>query len=312
MIGIAPRIVQVTLRPSTLSLGTPRHEVMQTLTAHTLVDDVSALVSLPEVVQRLNETINDANATAADIARIISQDPALATRLLKIANSPLYGSSRQIDSILRAVTLLGTKQIRDLAYSAIASKMFAGMPSEIISVEDFWHHSLYCGLLARTLAQLTGGVTSPDTLLTAGLLHDLGQLILFHRTPQHAHQAILLTIQGEANKDMVSAEREVLGFDHTEIGAELAQQWHLPPVLRECIAFHHAPEKAKQFPREVAIVYIANVIASLPYGDIPDATDLARINPAALQRAGVSMAQLGEAVRLTQSQIAETQKTLFG
>jgi len=163
-------------------VGFQASEVMQPLTAHTLVDDVSALVSLPEVVQRLNETINDANASAADIARIISQDPALATRLLKIANSPLYGSSRQIDSILRAVTLLGTKQIRDLAYSAIASKMFAGMPSEIISVEDFWHHSLYCGLLARTLAQLTG-VTSPDTLLTAGLLHDLGQLILFHRTP---------------------------------------------------------------------------------------------------------------------------------
>jgi putative nucleotidyltransferase with HDIG domain len=284
---------------------------MQPLTAHTLVDDVSALVSLPEVVQRLNETINDANASAADIARIISQDPALATRLLKIANSPLYGSSRQIDSILRAVTLLGTKQIRDLAYSAIASKMFAGMPSEIISVEDFWHHSLYCGLLARTLAQLTG-VTSPDTLLTAGLLHDLGQLILFHRTPQHAHQAILLTIQGEADKDMVSAEREVLGFDHTEIGAELAQQWHLPPVLRECIAYHHAPAKAQQFPVEVAIVYIANVIASLPYSDIPDAADLARIDPAALQRAGLTLEQLGEAVRLSQSQIAATQQTLFG
>lgn len=285
---------------------------MQPLTAHNLVDDVSALVSLPEVVERLNATINDPESGATDIARIISQDPGLATRLLKIANSPLYGSSRQIDSILRAVTLLGTKQIRDLAYSAIASKMFSGMPSEIISVEDFWHHSLYCGLLARTLAQLTGGVTSPDTLLTAGLLHDLGQLILFHRTPQHAHQAILLTIQGEANKDMVAAEHEVLGFDHTEVGAELAQQWHLPPVLRECIAFHHAPEKAKQFPLEVAIVYIANVIASLPYSDTPDNNDLARINPAALKLTGLTIAQLSEAARTAQAQIAETQRTLFG
>ncbi|MBI3561927.1 MAG: HDOD domain-containing protein [Gammaproteobacteria bacterium] len=283
---------------------------MQSLTAHALIDDVSALISLPEVVQRLNQTINDEHASAQDIARIIAHDPGLATRLLKIANSPLYGSSRQIDNVARAVTLLGTKQIRDLAYSAIASKMFAGMPSEIISVEDFWHHSLYCGLLARSLAQITAN-SNPDTLFTAGLLHDIGQLILFHRTPQHAHQVILLTIQGDADKDMVGAEREVLGFDHTDVGAELAQQWHLPAVLRECIAYHHTPDKAKQFPLEVAIIYIANLIASLPYSEFPDASDLQRINPVPLARLNLTPAMLTEAAQQAQAQIAQTQQALF-
>lgn len=284
---------------------------MQQLTAHNIIDDVSALVSLPEVVQRLNQAINDAQTSATDIAAIISQDPGLATRLLKIANSPLYGTARQVDSIARAVTLLGTRQIRDLAYSAIASKMFAGMPSDIISVQDFWHHSLYCGLLARTLAQVTGSA-HPDTLFTAGLLHDFGQLILFHRTPQHAHRAILLTIQGDANYDMISAEREVLGFDHTDVGQELAQKWNLPEVLRECIAYHHAPGKARKFPVEVAIVHIANVIAGLPYSDFPDDQDLQRIDPAALARVHLTTAQLNDAVRHAQAKIAQTSQALFG
>lgn len=298
-------------RPTTLKGTTLFCSVMQQLTAHTLLDDVSALVSLPEVVQRLNHAIQTQEASAGEIATIISQDPGLATRLLKVANSPLYGSSRQVDSIARAVTLLGTKQIRDLAFSAIASKMFVGMPSNIISVEDFWHHSLYCGLLARTLAQAIGA-PNPDTLFTAGLLHDIGQLIMFHRTPQHAHQAILLTIQGDANRDMVSAEHEILGFDHTDIGDELAQKWNLPEVIRECIAYHHMPVKAKNFPTEVALVHIANVIAGLPYSDFPDAGDLKRIDSIALSRLRLSQAQLNEAIRHAQAQIAQTQQALFG
>lgn len=284
---------------------------MQQLTAHKLLDDASALVSLPEVVNRLNESIQDPDSSAAEIAKIISQDPGLATRLLKVANSPMYGSSRQVDSIARAVTLLGTKQIRDLAFSAIASKMFAGMPSNLISVEDFWHHSLYCGLLARTLGQAIGAPNF-DTLFTAGLLHDIGQLVMFHRTPQHAHQAILLTIQGDANRDMVSAEHEVLGFDHTDIGDELAQNWHLPEVIRECIAYHHMPTKAKKFPTEVALIHIANVIAGLPYSDFPEANDLKRIDSTALSRVRLSQAQFNEAIRHAQAQITQTQQALFG
>ena len=118
------------------------------LTAQALVDDVGELVSLPEVVLRINEMVNDEHANAADIGRVISQDPGLATRLLKIANSPMYGSMRQIDSISRAVTILGTKQIRDIIFSTTAAKVFEGIPNDVISVADFWHHSLYCALLA--------------------------------------------------------------------------------------------------------------------------------------------------------------------
>ncbi|MBI1423672.1 MAG: HDOD domain-containing protein [Gammaproteobacteria bacterium] len=281
------------------------------LTAQALVDDVGALVSLPEVVLRVNEMVNDEHTSAADIAKVISQDPGLATRLLKIANSPMYGSMRQIDSISRAVTILGTKQIRDLVISTTAAKVFEGIPNDVISVADFWHHSLYCALLARVLATHSKKANA-DTLFTAGLLHDIGHLIMLNRIPQEELAAIMLTVQGEASRDLIDAERELLGFDHTEVGAQLAQQWHLPELIVECIAHHHHPAQARKYPSAVAHIHIANAIASLPYGDIPAAEDLNRIDAEAWAMASLRAEDIGEAVQEAQTQIGATQKALFG
>lgn len=281
------------------------------LTAQALIDDVGDLVSLPEVVLRINEMVNDEQASAADIGRVISQDPGLSTRILKIANSPLYGSMRQVDSINRAVTLLGTKQIRDLVISTTAAKVFEGIPNDVISVADFWHHSLYCALLARALA-IHSKKANADTLFTAGLLHDIGHLIMLNRIPQEELAAIMLTVQGEASKDLLDAERELIGFDHTEVGSNLARKWHLPEIIVECIAYHHHPSQAKHHPSAVAHIHIANAIASLPYGDIPVAEDLNRIDADAWGIAGLRAEDIGEAVQEAQAQIGETQQALFG
>lgn len=281
------------------------------LTAQALVDNVGELVSLPEVVLRINEMVNDEHANAADISRVISQDPGLATRLLKIANSPMYGNMRQIDSINRAVTILGTKQIRDITISTTAAKVFEGIPNDVISVADFWHHSLYCALLARSLA-IHSKKANAETLFTAGLLHDIGHLIMLNRIPQEELAAIMLTVQGEASKDLIDAERDLLGFDHTEVGAHLARQWHLPEIIVECIAYHHHPSQAKHHASAVAHIHIANAIASLPYGDIPSADDLKRIEPDAWGIAGLRVNDIAEAVQDAQAQIGEMQKALFG
>lgn len=281
------------------------------LTAQALIDDVGELVSLPEVVLRVNEMVNDEHASAADIGKVISQDPGLSTRILKIANSPLYGNMRQVDSINRAVTILGTKQIRDLVISTTAAKVFAGIPNDVISVADFWHHSLYCALLARALA-IHSKKANADTLFTAGLLHDIGHLIMLNRIPQEELAAIMLTVQGEASKELIDAEREMVGFDHTEVGANLARKWHLPEIIVECIAYHHHPAQAKHHPSAVAHIHIANAIASLPYGDIPAAEDLNRIDADAWEMAGLAAADIGAAVQEAQAQIGETQLALFG
>jgi putative nucleotidyltransferase with HDIG domain len=281
------------------------------LTAQALVDDIGDLVSLPEVVLRINEMVNDEHANAADIAHIISQDPGLATRLLQIANSAMYGKMRQIDSINQAVTFLSTKQIRDIVISTTAANVFAGIPNDVISVADFWHHSLYCALVARALAIHTKK-TNADTLFTAGLLHDIGHLIMFNRIPQEELAAIMLTVQGEASMDLIDAERELLGFDHTEVGSHLARQWHLPDIIVECIAYHHHPRQAQQHAAAVAHIHIANAIASLPYGDLPTTVDLQGVDAEAWAMAGLRAEDIGDAVREAQAQIGEMQKALFG
>ncbi len=281
------------------------------LAAHNLVDDAGPLLSLPELVLKVNDMVNRDDTSATDIAAVISQDPALATRILMVANSPMYASSRQIDTISRAVTILGTKQIRDLILSASAAKVFKGIPNDVISVEDFWHHSLYCALLARALAEMSKRVNA-ETMFTAGLLHDIGHLVMFNRVPEQSAAAILLTIQGDADRDLFDAEREVLGFTHCDVGASLAERWHLPEVLMVCIAYHHHPAQAPRFADAVAHVHIANAIASLPYSDTPAADDLRRVDANAWTMAGIAPEDIGPAVQKAQSQLQETQQALFG
>ena len=171
---------------------------------------------------KINELVNRPDTTANQIAQVISQDPAIATRILKVANSSMYGGQRQIDSIRRAVTLLGTKQIRDLVLTTTAAKVFDGIPNDVISVEDFWHHSLYCALLSHELAKVSKTVNA-DTMFTAGLLHDIGHLVMFNRIPEESASAILLTIQGESSMEPYQAERQVLGFDHAQVGECVSQ-----------------------------------------------------------------------------------------
>lgn len=282
------------------------------ITVQSLVDDIGELVSLPEVVLKINELVNRADTTATQIAQVISQDPAIATRILKVANSSMYGGQRQIDSISRAVTLLGTKQIRDLVLTTTAAKVFDGIPNDVISVEDFWHHSLYCALLSHELAKVSKTVNA-DTMFTAGLLHDIGHLVMFNRIPEESASAILLTIQGESSMEPYQAERQVLGFDHAEVGAALARHWGLPEILVSCIGFHHELHSAPdEHIAAVAHIHIANVIASLPYGDSPDMNDLQRVDKQAWEISRLDPDKTGTAITTAQGHVGETQRALFG
>lgn len=280
------------------------------LAVNSLVAEIGDLVSLPEVVMQVNEMVDNDRYNASDIGRVISQDPGLSTRLLKIANSSMYGNMRKIDNINHAVVILGTKQIRDLVFSTVATKVFDGIPNDIISVEDFWHHSLYCALLARSLTRSSRKINA-DTMFTAGLLHDIGHLVLMNRMPEQATASIMLTIQGDATIDLLDAEREIIGFTHAEVGASLARQWHLPDILIECIEFHHNPLEAEKHPEAVAYVHIANAISSLPYDDVPVVDDQLHIEPGVWEITGLDKNVIQSSIVEVQKQLVETKKILF-
>ncbi len=226
-----------------------------------MVKNAGTLISFPDVFLRVNDMVNDPKSTSGDIAKLISQDPGLTVRLLKVANSPFYGSSRQIETVARAVTLLGTAQIRDLVLATSTSQVFAKVTNEVIFIDDFWHHSIFCGLAAKRLATASGKVTT-DFAFVAGLLHDVGQLVLFHEQPGQMRVALDMVSDPRNEMDMCQAEQAVFGFDHMQLGGALLRAWHLPERLQECVEFHHTPGAAQKYPVEVALVHIANGVAS--------------------------------------------------
>lgn len=276
-----------------------------------LVDNASELVSLPEISIRVNEIASNPDSTADEMAKVISQDPALVVRMLKIANSAFYGLSKEVDTISRAVAILGTNKIRDLVISTSASQAFDGIPNDLITMQDFWHHSLYCGLLAQILSKKSKKANS-ESLFIAGLLHDIGQLLMFNQLPEKSHESILLLMEGSEDLETYEAERHVFGFDHTQVGAALMKEWHLSPVLEECIEFHHEPQNAKDFPAEVALINIANAVAVMAdFDSMSEDDEIPRINPASWELTGLTKADLPEAIKQAQAEINEIESALF-
>jgi putative nucleotidyltransferase with HDIG domain len=274
------------------------------LTPQGLVAEIKDLVTLPEVAMRIARMVNDPNSSAADIGREISNDPALTARLLRIANSPAFGQDGKIATISRAITLLGVRQVRDLTVGLTAIRTFDGIGNELVTMASFWRHSILCAVAAGHVAE-RAGARGGDSPFVAGLLHDIGQLVLFSRVPELARRALLMSVDAVDDLGLYLCERSVLGFDHGAVGAALAQNWGLPLSLRECIEFHHEPERARAHPIEVATVHIANSIAVLAEIDSRYLGDAAAISAAALRAVKLDSAGVMEIVAQTQATAAE-------
>ena len=277
-----------------------------------LVKGVGDLVTLPDVFIRINQLVEDPDSTLDDITKVISQDPSFTVRLLRVANSPFYGFSSSIETVSRAVTLIGTSQVRNLALSTSVSKTFAGLPNELVSMDNFWHHSLYCALAARIIAKRVRK-SDPEAVFTAGLLHDIGELVIFNRLPEQARQALELVLDGGDEMAVYEAERQIMGLDHAQVGGELARQWNLPPLLQDCIGFHHDIGQAQHCPRETAIIHIANNLALMAEVDTLNPEDVPPFDPRAWELIGVDADEIVEStIREAQEEIVEAEKLFLG
>lgn len=233
-----------------------------------LVTGTIELASLPEVFLRVNEMIDSPRYTAADIGSVISRDPGLTTRLLKIANSSFYNFPSQIDSVSRAITIIGTRELRDLILATSVSRLFKGLPNDLVTMDDFWRHSVCCGLAARSLAAQRGE-RQLERFFVAGLLHDIGSLLVYRKIPELAREALLRCQHNDVA--LYRAEQDVMGFDHAAVGGEILRKWKLPEQLQEVVEYHHTPTLATRFPRDVALVHIADVVAeAMQYGSSGD------------------------------------------
>lgn len=277
------------------------------ITASELVDRVTHLVSLPDIYLRVQQLIDDPKTSLGDIGEVIGSDPALTARLLKIANSPFFGLAAKIETVTRAIAIMGTQQLHDLLLATSVAATFDRLSEPHMDMNRFWSHSIRCAVSARLLA-FECNVLDSERLFVAGLLHDIGHMVMYQLLPQQSTEAAngsLATPQARPG-----IERELFGFDYAEVGSALLSAWHLPAMLTETVAHQNEPHRAESFPFETAIVHVATVItASLEASDNSNPI-LAGVAPFAVHQTGLTEDRAGAVQAQVEQHLAETMALL--
>lgn len=223
------------------------------MTPEELIKNSEEIGSPPDIIHRMQMVINSKRSSAADIGKVIQTDGPLAARLLKVANSSLYNVEEPVESIPRAVTMIGTSQIQSLAMAASIIDKFQGICVDFFNTSDFWRHSLAVACTARALAMLAGETNAEQSFL-GGVLHDLGRLCMLATASQEMIEAIKQAhIQ---RKPLFEAEQEQFGWTHCDAAAALMKTWNLPPDLMTTVIGHHDPQRD----RGAAILHAADAM----------------------------------------------------
>lgn len=284
-------------------------EFNRSMTADSFIQGVSEVPSLPLFYSRLDEAINHPRSSITDIAKIISEDQGLSARILKLANSPLFGYFSKIDTITQSVTIIGVQQVRDLALAISVMGIFTGIPEDLITMESFWKHSIGCGLTARILATSQRDANL-ERFFVAGILHDIGRLVMFLRVPDLCRE--MLEICRTEQISLFEAERKCLGFDHAAVGGALLRMWKIPVRVAEPVEFHHSCNQSGQYPRETSILHCADMIThALELGNSGDLI-APRLDSASWERLSLSPFQLPMLIKQIDSQFLEITGVLQG
>ena len=216
------------------------------------------LPEMPSTAFELNEIVADPTASAHSIAEVVNKSPSLATLLLKIVNSSLYGFPSKINNISRAVTIIGTREITGLALGLSIVKAFKDIPKEVIDISSFLRHSIACGIISRILAAKKN-ISQTEQMFVAGLLHDIGRLIIYQYFPDQA--MTLLSLAAASDNLVYQQENQILGGNHSLIGQYLLKEWKLPFELQNNIFFHHNPSDAPD-PVMATIIHLADIMVN--------------------------------------------------
>ena len=237
--------------PETQLLMT-REEILKRL------EDVQSLPTLPPIVSKLNEMVNDQDVTASRLGKIIEKDQVLTAKLLKMVNSSFFGFPQRISTIPNALVLLGFNVIKTLI---VTSSIFEVMQASDVKL---FEHSLGCAAAAGIIARRRG-IKNPEEVSTAGLIHDLGKIVMRAEFPEEYDR--ILAAAKERQVSVREVEHEIIGMGHGEIGGLLASKWNLPESLVLPVKFHHRPEKAGEYRDITAIIHFSDIlIRALGFG----------------------------------------------
>jgi len=240
------------------------------ITVELLLQNARSVSSPPDVYTNLMRVMKRPMSSSSDVAEVIKKDPGLTTRLLHIVNSAFYALQNKIETVSRAITIIGTQELSDLVLATSVLQSFGANLDGIFDMKVFWRHSLFTASFARALGQRCR-LVGAEKLFVMGLLHDIGRLVIVSQLPIDTQE--VLSLAAAERISVVAAEKKLLGFTHDDVGKAIAVKWNLPEVHREAIGNHHAPRSYSRFPMEEAIVHIADLLATIvdtdSWGEIP-------------------------------------------
>ncbi|OBQ52426.1 HDOD domain-containing protein [Halodesulfovibrio spirochaetisodalis] len=258
------------------------------ITPETVVEKELELISFPNIYYEIVRELNYAFTTSRRLANIVSKDTGLAARILKLVNSPFYGFPARIESIERALTILGSNELTTLTLGLSVVHNFSGIPDLVFNVQDFWEYAISCGILSRLLGSQCQGLME-ERLFVGGLLQPVGMLLMISYDPASMCKAVL--ISRKKGVPLPTAERAVFGFNHAEVGAALLESWNIPETLTNIVRYCYTPS-ASPSPVDTSVVHLATVMAmGLRRKDFctyhlpdffPDSLEYTEISPSAL------------------------------
>ncbi|MFA6921169.1 MAG: HDOD domain-containing protein [Gallionella sp.] len=236
---------------------------------------LDTLPAMPAIAQKLLTLPLDTNEGESAMLKLIEHDPQLSAKIIGLANTPLFGSSHKATSVRDAAMLLGMTRVKSVAIGIAAMSALTKMPPGRLSVQDLWLHSLTVALSMRTIAQCMPAQARPsnDQIFLAGLLHDIGYLVLAYLDSKLSDELHAQITDEQSGRSMLEIELELLGITHCELSAQLAQNWGLPNDIIAALRYHHAPV-SPDISEGNLLIGIINIAEKLhPSFDIPELSE---------------------------------------
>ncbi len=275
-----------------------------------LLEDADDLPALPDIVNKVLEQIENPNSSPKDFQDIISKDPVLTAKVLKMANSAYYGFSRKITTISQAIIILGLETLKSLVIAVSTLKyLHQEFDGYGYFRGDLWRHSLATAIGAKQIAKAQG-IKEAETPFIAGLLHDIGKILLGKRIGKYMSSIKTIVKNRDISFDI--GEKEVLRFNHADIGGALAEYWKLPQVFIDVCKFHHTPlQCTTENLNIVKIIHVADGIAYKTRMGLGEDGEYYKVNQEVLEEFGIDKKKLGTYINSIKKDVREFERALF-
>jgi HD-like signal output (HDOD) protein len=268
-------------------------------TLRTRVENISTVPTVPSVLKQLSTIIENPKISLNEISHFVSKDPALTTKILQMVNSALYGFPGRISSVNHAVMLLGLNVVKGLLLSV---SVFEIMHKAMIGLRE---HSIGVAIASKVIAQKKG-LKEPEEVFVAGLLHDVGKVILILMYPDEYDKAVK---ESEASAIAIfDTERNHFSETHAAVAGWLSEKWHFPRKLCDCLANHHRPQVSTLAPLETSIVHMADILVKARGIGFSGDNLVPELNPQAHEILNLTEADLREVLKELEDSVEQTEE----